>query len=166
MIEANDNQTEPPTERDAAAIATVIDEDAIAAILEKAVPTGLAIEVMELHVQNPNQPIFDLEVTAPAIPRSFYGVVKRSEIQLAGVPPKGALHPRIVFEVKAGQPKVRVRVALLTVGDIVPEADSHGATFIGAFPHPMSMMPITAWLLPPPTDPTEVANVEPGDFKL
>ena len=119
---------------------------------------SLRIETAELNVSNAGPPVFEFEVTGPAIPVFVYGIVKKQEQTIhGGQPPKGMLVPRIAFETRAGEPKVKKRFALLQAGDQIDVSDPNETPrYIGSFVHPMTMMPICVYELTP----TPVATLD------
>lgn len=111
---------------------------------------GLGLEVIELDLVNAGPPVFDIEVTAPAIPLHVYAVVKRPEVQLMGMQQnQGRLVPRVVFEVRPGcNERVKMRLALVQFGDTIPPDVANDAKHLGIFIHPQTGMPIAVYQVP------------------
>lgn len=112
------------------------------------VKPGLGLEVVELDLLNAGPPVFDIEVTEPAIARHVYFAIKQEKAVLVGQRPTGKLMPRVVFEINPNSPKRKLRICLVQFGDTIPPDVSEAATYLGCFIHPQTTMPIAVYEIP------------------
>ena len=128
--------------------ASVPESDAI----EPTMIPGLALEVVTLDIANPGPPVFDIEVTMPAIVRHVYVVVAQPQqskvVSRQQKPAQGKLCPRIVYEVVPGSAKKKMRIALIMAGDSLPLDVADQVSFIGCFVHPGNALPVAVYELP------------------